>query len=167
MANTLASLVSAHFIIEGTPIYEYGMLASTYSPGHLVYESAAGVWTEIDSSTGTTLYYRMGIVGYKERILSTGAKSSIDTAYATTDTGVPILVGFREGEGVFVMHIEDPGGTMFKNLIFVVSDTGGTLEGGDAAVTTALAAGTPGTGITNVEKLVSGDVYMKARWLKV
>ena len=167
MANTIASNISASFIIEGTPIYEYGMLASTYSVGHLVYESAAGVWTEIDSSTAATLYYRMGVVGYKERILSTGAKSSIDTAYATTDTGVPILLGFVDGYGEFVMHIEDPGGDMFANLIFVVSDTGGTLEGGDAAVTTALAAGTPGTGITNVEHLASGDLYMRARWARV
>lgn len=165
MANTLASNICASFIICGDPIYLYGMLASTYGVGDLVYESAAGVWTAVDSSTAATLYYRIGVVGYKERILSNGAISTIDTAYAITDTGVPILVGFH-GYGEFVMHIEDPGGEMFRNLGFVISDTERTLEGGDGDVTTALAAGTPGTGITNVNVLASGDLYMKARWLK-
>jgi len=166
MVNNLASNVSAHFIIEGTPIYVPGQLASTYSPGHFVYESAAGTWTEIDADTAGTIIMRYGVVGYKERILSTGAKSSIDTAYATTDTGVPILIGFREGEGVFVAHIEDPGGAILRNALFVVSDTAGCIETG-AGVTAALAAGDPITGITNVEALVSGDDYMKARWMKV
>ena len=166
MPNTIASNISAHFIIEGTPIYEYGKLASTYSPGHFVYESATGTWTEIDADTAATIIMRYGVVGYKERILATGAKSSIDTAYATTDTGVPILVGFREGEGVFVAHIDDPAATIQKNGLFVVSETAGTIETG-AGVTAKLAAGDPITGITNVDVLVTGDLYMKARWMMV
>ena len=166
MANTLASHISAHFIIEGTPIYEYGKLASTYSVGDFVYESSTGTWTVIDADTAGTIIMKMAVVGYKERILSTGAKSSIDTAYATTDTGVPILVGFREGEGVFVCSIDDPGGAILKNALFVVSETEGTIETG-AGVTAKLAAGDPITGITNVNALASGDVFMKARWLKV
>ena len=166
MVNNLASNVSAHFIIEGTPIYEYGQLASTYSPGHFVYESSTGTWTEIDADTAGTIIMKYAVVGYKERILSTGAKSSIDTAYATTDTGVPILVGFREGEGVFVAHIDDPAATIQKNGIFAASETAGTIETG-AGITAKLAAGDPQSGITNIEVLVSGDDYMKARWLKV
>ena len=166
MANTLASNISAHFIIEGTPIYEYGKLASTYGVGHFVYESSTGVWTEVDADTAGTLIMRYAVVGYKERILSTGAKSSIDTAYATTDTGVPILIGFREGEGVFVAHIDDPGGAILKNALFAMSETAGTIETG-AGVTAKLAAGDPITGITNVNALASGDLYMKARWMKV
>ena len=166
MANTTASAISSTFIIEGTPIYEYGQLASTYGVGQFVYESAAGTWTVIDADTAATIIMRYGVIGYKERILSTGAASTIDTAYATTDTGVPILIGFREGEGVFVCKIEDPGGAILKNALFVVSDTEGVIETG-AGVSAALAAGDPITGITNVEALANGDTYMKARWMKV
>jgi len=166
MANTLASDISAHFIIEGDPIYEYGQLASTYSVGDYVYESSAGTWTVIDADTAGTILFRYAVVGYKERILSTGAKSSIDTAYAVTDTGVPILVGFRGGDGIFVSSIDDPGGSIRKNALFVVSETEGTIETA-AAVTAKLAAGDPITGITNVEALVTGDVFMKARWASV
>lgn len=166
MANTLASNISAHFIIEGTPIYLYGKLASTYGVGLFVYESGAGTFTVIDADTAATILFKYGVIGYKERILSTGAKSTIDTLYATTDTGVPILIGFREGEGVFVCKIEDPAATILRNGLFVVSDTEGVIET-HTNVTAALAAGDPITGITNVNTLVTGDLYMKARWLKV
>ena len=166
MANTIASNISAHFIIEGTPIYRYGKLASTYSVGQFVYESSSGTYTVVDADTAATLLFKYGVIGYKERILSTGAKSTIDTAYATTDTGVPILMGFREGEGVFVCKIEDPGGTFQRDSLFVISDTEGVIESG-AGVTAALAAGDPITGISNVNVLVTGDLFMKARWLKV
>ena len=166
MANTLASHICASFIIEGTPIYEYGMLASTYSVGDYVYESSSGVWTVIDADTAGTIIMRYGVVGYKERILSTGAASTIDTAYATTDTAVPILVGFVDGYGIFVSSIDDPAATIQKNSLFVVSETEGTIETG-AGVTAKLAAGDPITGITNVEVLVTGDVFMKARWARV
>ena len=165
MANTLASNINAHFIIEGTPIYIYGKVASTYSPGVFVYESAAGVFTVIDADTAATILFKYAVLGYKERILATGAKSSIDSAYATTDTGIPILVGFREGEGVFVCKIEDPAATILRNGLFVVSDTEGVIET-HTNVTAALAAGDPITGITNVNTLLTGDLYMKARWLK-
>lgn len=166
MVNNLASDIGSSFIIEGTPIYLYGKLASTYSPGHFVYESSAGVFTEVDADTGGTLLFKFGCVGYKERILSTGAASTIDTAYATTDTGVPILIGFREGEGVFIAHIDDPAATVLRNGLFTMSETAGTIET-HTDVTTKLAAGDPITGITNVETLVSGDDYMKARWISV
>jgi hypothetical protein len=162
MANTIASNVSAHFIIEGTPIYEYGKLASTYNVGDSVYMSAAGTWTHTDADTAATLNYAPAIVGYKERILSTGAKSTIDTAYATTDTGVPILVGFREGEGVFNCHIEDPGATLYKNARFLVSDTAGVYEALTAVA--AAAAGDTEASFTNVDILVTGDLWAKMRW---
>lgn len=166
MPNTLASNISASFIIKGTPIYLYGKLASTYSVGDFVYESSAGTFTVIDADTAGTLIMKYGCVGYKERILSTGAKSSIDTAYATTDTGVPILVGFEEGSGEFVCSIDDPGGAILRNALFVTSETEGTIETG-AGVTAKLAAGDPATGITNVVALANGDVFMHARWTHV
>ncbi len=159
MANTLASNISASFIITGTPIYKYGQLAGTYSPGDFVYESAADTWTIVDADTAATLNYRAGCVGYKERILSTFAKSSIDTAYATTDTGVPILVGFH-GYGEFVAHIEDPSAHVGRNARFVISDTEGVYEALSAAA--AVAAGDTEGNFHNVEVLVSGDTYMKA-----
>ena len=163
MANTLASHISASFIIKGTPIYDYGKLASTLSPGDIVYEASAKLWTLVDADTGATLNYRAAVVGYKERILSTGAKSSIDTAYATTDTGVPILLGFEEGSGEFVCHIEDPANDVFKNARFTFSDTPNVLEALTAVA--ASAAGDTEANITNVHQLVTGDLYMHARMI--
>ncbi len=159
MANTLASNISASFIITGTPIYKYGQLAGTYSPGDFVYESSTGTWTVVDADTAATLNYRPGCVGYKERILSTFAKSSIDTAYATTDTGVPILIGFV-GYGEFVAHIEDPGASVYRNARFVISDTEGVYEALSAVA--AAAAGDTEANFTNVKELANGDTYMKA-----
>lgn len=161
MANTLASNISASFIISGTPIYKYGMLASALSPGDFVYESSAGTWTLVDADTAATLNYRASCVGYKERILSTFAKSSIDTAYATTDTGVPILVGFQEGSGEFVAHIENPGAYLGSNARFTFSDTANVIEALTAVA--ASAAGDTEANITNVVPLASGDTYMHAR----
>ena len=161
MANTLASHISASFIISGTPIYKYGQLASTLSPGDIVYESSAGTWTLVDADTAATLNYKASVVGYKERILSTFAKSSIDTAYATTDTGVPILVGFQEGSGEFVCHIEDPANYVGSNARFTFSDTANVLEALTAVA--AAAAGDTEANITNVVPLASGDLYMHAR----
>ena len=163
MANTIASMICADFIIEGTPIYKKGMLAGAYSPCTVVYQSAAGVWTAYDADEAGHIIMKYGIVGYKERILSTGAASTIDSAYATTDTAVPILVGFVDGYGEFVCFITDPAATILQNALFVASSTAGTLQTG-AGVTAALAAGDPITGITNVETLVTGDLYMHARW---
>ena len=161
MANTLASHISASFIIKGTPIYDYGQLASGLSPGDIVYEASAKLWTLVDADTGATLNYRASVVGYKERILASGAKSSIDTAYLTTDTGVPILLGFEEGAGEFVCHIEDPGNDVFRNARFTFSDTPNVLEALTAVA--AAAAGDTEANITNVVPLISGDLYMHAR----
>ena len=163
MAHTIASTVAGgNFIIKGTPLYLYGQLAGTYKPCTAVYESSAGTFTVVDADTAATLNYRPMIVGYKERILSTGAKSSIDTAYATTDTGVPILIGFADGEGQFVLWIEDPGADVFRNGRFLVSDTEGTYEALSAVA--AAAAGDTEANFSNVDQLVTGDRYMKARW---
>ena len=159
MANTLASHISASFIITGTPIYDYGALASTYSPGDIVYQTADGTWTHADQDVAASLNYKLGIVGYKERILSTFAKSSIDSAYATTDTGVPILLGFH-GYGEFVCHIEDPGATVYSHGRFLISDTAGTAEALGAVAFSA--AGDTEGAFYNVDTLVTGDTYMKA-----
>ena len=161
MANTLASHISASFIISGTPIYDYGKLASTLSPGDIVYEASAKLWTLVDADTAATLNYRAAVVGYKERILATGAKSSIDSAYATTDTGVPILIGFEGGKGEFVCHIEDPGNYVGRQARFTFSDTPNVLEALTAVA--ASAAGDTEANITNVVPLASGDTYMHAR----
>jgi hypothetical protein len=163
MANTTASAISAHFIIEGDPIYLYGKLASTYGVGQAVYESATGTFTVVDADTAGTLNYKPMIIGYKERILSTGAKSTIDTAYATTDTGVPILIGFRGGEGQFVCKIEDPGAAVYRDARFLISDTEGVYEALTAVA--ASAAGDTEACFSNVDELASGDTYMKAQWV--
>lgn len=161
MANTLASHISASFIISGTPIYDYGKLASTLSPGDIVYEASAKLWTLTDADTAATLNYKGSVVGYKERILSTFAKSSIDSAYATTDTGVPILIGFQEGSGEFVCHIADPGNYVGREARFVFSSTPNVLDALTAVA--ASAAGDPEPNITNVVPLANGDTYMHAR----
>ena len=162
MANTIASNISASFIIEGTPIYDYGKVAGTYSTGDIVYQAADGTWTHVDQAVAASLDYRTAIVGYKERILSTGAKSSIDTAYATTDTGIPILTGFVDGYGEFVCHIENPGATVYSNARFLFSNTAGTVEALTAVAGSA--AGDPEAPFTNRDTLVTGDLYMHARW---
>ena len=163
MANTIASHISASFIIQGTPIYDYGKVASTYSPGDCVYQAADGTWSHIDAdTTAASLDYKVAVVGYKERILSTGAKSSIDTAYATTDTGIPILLGFQEGSGEFVCHIEDPAATVYSNGRFLASNTAGVFEALTAVA--ASAAGDTEAPFSNVDTLLTGDLYMKARW---
>lgn len=164
MAHTIASTVAGgNFLVKGTPLYVYGMLAGTYKPCTAVYESSAGTFTVVDSDTGGTLFYRPMIVGYKERILSTGAASTIDDAYAVTDTGVPILIGFADGEGWFVCWIEDPGGDLFRNGRFLVSDTEGCYEGRTDTVVNA-AAGDTEANFFNVEKLITGDRYALMRW---
>ena len=119
------------------------------------------MWTVVDADTAATLNYRPGIVGYKERILSTMAASTIDTAYATTDTSVPILVGFEGGKGEFVCKIEDPAAYVGSNARFCISDTEGVYE-----ALTAVAASADGdteANFTNVIPLASGDTYMHAR----
>jgi len=162
MANTIASNISASFIIEGTPIYDYGKVASTYSVGDIVYQAADGTWTHVDQAVAASLDYRTAVVGYKERILATGAKSSIDTAYATTDTGIPILTGFVDGYGEFVCHIEDPAATVYSNARFLFSNTAGVVEALTAVAGSA--AGDPEAPFTNRDTLVTGDLYMHARW---
>ena len=162
MANTLASNISASFIIEGTPIYDYGQVAAAYSVGDIVYQAADGTWTHVDQAVIASLDYRAAVVGYKERILSTGAKSSIDTAYATTDTGIPILTGFVDGYGEFVCHIEDPGATVYSNARWLFSNTAGVVEALTAV--TGSAAGDPEAPFTNRDTLITADVYMHARW---
>ena len=162
MANTLASHISASFIIEGTPIYDYGQLASGLSVGDIVYEASAKLWTLVDADTAATLNYKASVVGYKERILANGAKSSIDTAYLTTDTGVPILIGFEGGKGEFVCHIADPGNYVGRQGRFTFSSTPNVLEALTAVATSA--AGDTEANITNVVPLASGDTYMHARF---
>jgi hypothetical protein len=162
MVDTLASNVSAHFIIEGDPIYLYGKLAGTYSVGQAVYESASGTFTVVDADTVATLDYKCMIVGYKERILSTGAKSTIDTAYATTDTGVPILVGFKGGAGICVVKIEDPGAAVYRNARWLISNTEGVYEALTAVA--ASAAGDTEAPFGNVDELESGDLFAAMRW---
>lgn len=162
MVNTLASHIAAAFIIEGTPIYAYGQLASTYTVGLCVYESAKDTWTVVDADTAGTLDYRPCIIGYKERILSTGASSTIDDAYATTDTGVPILIGFVDGYGTFVIAIDDPANHVGRNARWLISETEGVYEALTAVAKSA--AGDTEANFTNAEVLVSGDVFMKARW---
>lgn len=158
----LASTVSASFIIEGTPIYLYGQLAGTYSVGMFVYESAAGTFTAVDSDTSGTIVSQPMCVGYKERILSTGASSTIDTAYATSDTGVPILIGFVDGEGIFVAKIEDPGGDLQRGNEFIAAaTTAGDIHLQNA---TELAAGDPNYHITNDEYVANTSTFMRARW---
>lgn len=161
LAN-LASTISAAFIIEGTPVYRFGKLAAGYYVGMWVYESSAGVFTVIDSDTAATLISQPMCIGYKERILANGAISTIDTVYLTTDTGVPILIGFVDGEGIFVAKIEDPGGDLQRGNEFTPAATvAGDIHLQNA---TELAAGDPNYHITNDEYVADTSTFMRARW---
>ncbi|MFX0208515.1 MAG: hypothetical protein ACFFDT_21200 [Candidatus Hodarchaeota archaeon] len=158
MATTLASTLGSNIILEGEDhaIIERGKLASTYSPGDWVYKTAAGTWTHIDSDgAAASQVVKPALVGYKERILSTGAQSTIDTAYTTSDI-VPIIKGFKMGTGRVIGKIADPGAAVYANNKWVVSATAGVLELGNA---TDYGAGMVEADVFNDIDVGNGDTY--------
>jgi hypothetical protein len=98
----------------------WGKLAGTYHPGDVVYESAAGVWTQQSSNTGNL--YRSGVVLDKPRVGTDWARKDIDDAYTTSDQ-VPIGIS-----GVFTVHVTDQGNATLKAGVgLILSATAGSL----------------------------------------
>jgi hypothetical protein len=121
---------------------EHGVLASTYSVGAVVYQSASGVWTIQASNAGHL--QRTGVVGYKPRTSSTWARCDIDTAYTTSDE-VPIITS-----GICIAAITDQNGALAKDTF---------LGLGTAGSFTVLGAYTTVPRARLMEDLIDNDVF--------
>lgn len=157
MANTTASAISSHSPIEGEDhmIKVDGKSAAACKPGDLMVQTGAGTWTKAISSTAAHTLQKCGIVAYRERILSTGAQSTIDDEYAIGDI-FPVILGFKMGTGRAIVKITDPTATVYPNHYWNLGATAGDAE---QANTTDLAAGIARLDMVNVETIVSGDTY--------
>lgn len=102
-ANTIISHVATQSPIDPVSAeVVHGILASTYGVGTWVYESAKGTWTAL-TATISAWCGRVGVVGYKPRLLASKAPSTIDSLYTTTDV-VPIVLS-----GLVPAFVDDPG----------------------------------------------------------
>jgi hypothetical protein len=98
----------------------WGKLASTYKPGQIVYESAAGVWTIQANNAGHL--QRSGVIGFKPRVGSDFARKDIDDAYTTTEM-VPIIIS-----GICICSVTDQANANLKAGVgLIVSSSAGSL----------------------------------------
>lgn len=147
MAYTAASQLASRILqnpSDSKVHVEWGKLASTYKPGDVVYQSAAGTWTKQASNAGNLK--RTGVVLDKPHTSSTFGSVSIDTAYATTDF-VPICTS-----GIVVASIIDQNGTIDIDNNLILSSTAGSLTIGATQFMTVIAA-------RNMHAVVDDDVY--------
>lgn len=157
MAIVLASTLGSNIILEGEDhaIIERGLLAAAMNPGSWVYKTAAGTWTALDSDTAACQIVKPALVGYRERILATGAQSTVDDDYTTSEL-VPIIKGFKMGKGRVIGKIADPGAAVLGPHKWVCSATAEVLELGN---TTDFAAGMVDAGVYNYGDVGNGDTY--------
>jgi len=157
MANTTASAISAHSPVEGEDhmIKVDGKSAAACKPGDLMVQTGAGTWTKAISTTAAHTLQKCAIVLYRERILATGAQSTIDTQYEIGDI-FPLCKGFKMGKGRAIVKITNPAATVYENHYWNLGAVAGDAE---MANTTDLAAGIARLDMVNVETLVSGDTY--------
>lgn len=157
MVNNLASDIAAHSPIEGEDhmIKVDGKSAAACKPCDLMVQTGAGTWTKAISTTAAHTLQKCGIVGYRERILSTGAQSTIDDEYSIGDI-FPVILGFKMGTGRVIVAITDPVATVYPNHYWNLGAVAGEAE---QANTADLAAGIARLDMVNVETIVSGDDY--------
>ena len=98
---------------------EDGEVAGAYKPGDVVYESAAGIWTQVTTSVGNL--NRVGVLGFKPRVVA-GVAKTIDDAYSTGDSRIPIY-----GTGVVTAQITDQGASRLRGVKLMYSTTAGAL----------------------------------------
>lgn len=155
MVNDLASDISGHTPIEGEDhmIKDEGKSAATCKPGDLMVQTGAATWTLAISTTAAHTVQKCSVVGYRERILATGAQSTIDSLYQIGDI-FPLIKGFKMGKGRLIVSITDPVATVYPNHKWVLGAVNGEAE---IANTTDLGAGFVELDMVNVETLVSGD----------
>jgi hypothetical protein len=120
-AKTVASHVGPTIEIKKDGISRkivWGKLAGTYVPGDVVYESSAGVWTQVTTSAGNL--NRVGVVGFNPRSPS-GVRKDIDDAY-TTSEDVPIHL-----KGIVTARIVDQNAARARGIRLTYSTTAGAL----------------------------------------
>ena len=144
MANTAASqVVLDSVILEGRTRARivWGKLASTYKPCQVVYESATGVWTHVNSGTAAHKLLKFGIIEFNPRTSATFGEVDIDIAYATTDD-VPIIIGSYGGDLKLCAACTDPGGAKLFGVSYVIGATAGNLSAETLEVTGSVSSGT-------------------------
>jgi hypothetical protein len=121
-AKTAASHIGSNIVLDNTGLEsEDGEVADAYKPGDVVYESAAGVWTKAATNAGQL--GRVGIVGFKARIDSTGARKDIDDAYSAGDARIPIILKCKR----CIVSVLDQNGSMLRGAFLALSGTAGAL----------------------------------------
>jgi len=157
MVNNLASDISSSSPVEGEDhmIKEDGISAATCKPCDLMVKTGAGTWTLAISTTAAHTLQKCSIVGYRERILTTGAQSTIDDAYQINDL-FPLIKGMKMGKGLVIVKITDPVATVYGNHYWNLGAVAGDAE---MANTVDLTAGIAKLDFVNVETIVSGDDY--------
>ena len=157
MVNNLASDISSSNPVEGEDhmIKEEGTSAATCKPGDLMVKTGAATWTLAISTTAPHSLQKCSIVGYRERILATGAQSTIDDAYQIGDI-FPLIKGMKMGKGRVIVKITDPVATVYENHYWHTAAVAGDAE---MANTLDLTAGIAKLDFVNVETIVSGDDY--------
>ncbi len=160
MANTTAATIATSSPIEGEDhmIKTDGKSAATCKPGDLMVQTGAGVWTLAISTTALHAQMFCGVVGYRERILASGAQSTINDNYEIGDL-FPVITGFKMGKGLLVIKITDPAGTIYPQHGFVLGAVSGDAE---LSNTTDLGGGFVQQRFTNIQTLLTGDLYMLA-----
>jgi hypothetical protein len=98
---------------------EDGEVADAYTPGTVVYESAAGIWTAVTTSVGNL--NRVGVLGFKPRVVA-GVAKTIDDAYTAGDARIPVY-----GTGVVTVKITDQGASLLRGVKLMYSTTAGAL----------------------------------------
>ena len=157
MVNNLASDISSSSPVEGEDhmIKEEGTSAATCAPGDLMVKTGAATWTLAISTTAAHTLQKCSIVGYRERILATGAQSTIDSLYQIGDL-FPLIKGMKMGKGLVIVKITDPVATVYENHYWSIGAVAGDAE---MANSVDLIAGMVKQDFVNVETIVSGDDY--------
>lgn len=121
-AKTAASHIGSNIVLSTQGLEsEDGEVAGAYTPGTIVYESAAGIWTEAATNAGQL--GRVGIVGFKARIDSTGARKDIDDAYSANDSRIPIILKCKD----CIFKVLDQNGSLLRGAFLALSGTAGSL----------------------------------------
>ena len=157
MVNTLASDISPMSPVEGEDhmIKEDGISGADCSPGDLMVKTSAGTWTKAISTTAEHTVQKCSVVGYRERILSTGAQSTIDSVYTAGDV-FPLIKGFKMGKGRVVVNITTPAVTVYTNHKWNLGAVAGEAE---MANVTDLGAGFVELDMENVDTIINGDLF--------
>ena len=101
MVSAISEWCTDSVVLEGKDRVKKvsGKLAGQYKPGHIVYESSTGTWTQATGTQSFNVARRaVGIVEFKYRTSTTFGEVDIDTAYTKgTAENVEIIIGPLDG----------------------------------------------------------------------